>query len=144
MIETRETPPPSQPNPPSPPGGASRVVVDGNNVMGSRPDGWWRNRGRAMQRLIDGLHAHATHVGGRWTVVFDGQPRAGLSTPRLGLRVDYGGNSADDRIVEIVSRAGRTEHVLVYTSDRGLRSRVLALGARVEGAAALLQALASE
>ena len=97
-----------------------------------------------MQRLIDGLHAHATHVGGQWTVVFDGQPRTGLSTPSRGLQVDYGGNSADDRIVEIISSAGRPEQVLVYTSDRGLRSRVLALGARVEGAAALLRALASE
>ena len=141
-MERRETPPLSQSNPSPASGGTPSVIVDGNNVMGSRPDGWWRDRGQAMQRLIDGLHAHATHVGGRWTVVFDGQPRAGLSTPRLGLQVDYGGNSADDRIVEIVSRAGRREHVLVYTSDRGLRSRVLALGARVEGAAALLQALA--
>lgn len=97
-----------------------------------------------MQQLINDLHAHATRVGGRWTVVFDGQPRAGLSTPSLGLQVDYGGSSADDRIVEIVSRAGRPENVLVYTSDRGLRSRVLSLGARVEGAATLLQALVSE
>jgi hypothetical protein len=28
------------------------LLVDGNNVMGSRPDGWWRDRRAGMQRLV--------------------------------------------------------------------------------------------
>ncbi len=30
-------------------------IVDGNNVMGAVPDGWWHDRELAMQRLVDRL-----------------------------------------------------------------------------------------
>ena len=124
------------------------VLVDGNNVMGSRPDGWWRDRGQAMRRLVGELALHRQQVGGEWTVVFDGPPRQEAAGWTNGLRVDYAvgsrANSADDRIVEIAAQANhRAEapEVLVYTSDRALRERLLMLGARVEGAGALLKAL---
>ena len=48
------------------------VLVDGNNVMGSRPDGWWRNRAGAAQRLVADIVPVARSLGGTWTVVFDG------------------------------------------------------------------------
>ena len=48
------------------------VLVDGNNVMGSRPDGWWRNRAEAAQRLVADIVPVARSLGGTWTVVFDG------------------------------------------------------------------------
>ena len=51
---------------------ALRVLVDGNNVMGSRPDGWWRNRAEAAQRLVSDIVPLARSLGGTWTVVFDG------------------------------------------------------------------------
>ena len=35
--------------------GPVNVVVDVANVMGSRPDGWWRDREGAARRLIDSL-----------------------------------------------------------------------------------------
>ena len=49
-----------------------RVFVDGNNVMGSRPDGWWRNRAEAARRLIAEITPLALDHGGVWTIVFDG------------------------------------------------------------------------
>ena len=50
----------------------SRVLVDGNNVMGSRPDGWWRDRAGAAQRLVAEIIPLALDRGGVWTIVFDG------------------------------------------------------------------------
>ena len=57
------------------------VLVDGNNVMGSRPDGWWRNRAKAEQRLVADIVPVARSLGGTWTVVFDGA-EAPLMSPR--------------------------------------------------------------
>ena len=48
------------------------VLVDGNNVMDSRPDGWWRNRAEAAERLVAGIAPAARCLGGAWTIVFDG------------------------------------------------------------------------
>ncbi|TDC70074.1 hypothetical protein E1193_30120, partial [Micromonospora sp. KC606] len=31
------------------------LIVDGANVVGSRPDGWWRDRAGAAARLRDAL-----------------------------------------------------------------------------------------
>ena len=48
------------------------VFVDGNNAMGSRADGWWRNRAEAAQRLVADIAAVACRRTGAWTIVFDG------------------------------------------------------------------------
>ncbi len=117
------------------------VLVDGNNVMGSRPDGWWRDRRRAMQRLVDEVAAHASESGGEWTIVFDGPTRSLTIPPDAPLHIAYAGqrgtNAADDRIVEMAADSTPRRSVLVYTSDRRLRSRVTALGASVKGAGGL-------
>jgi predicted RNA-binding protein with PIN domain len=101
-----------------------------------------------MRRLVNELAQNKWRAGGEWTIVFDGQPRQGLADAPAGVQVEYalrgGANGADDRIVEIVdqtTRSSKVPEVLVYTSDRGLRERLLPLGARVEGASALLRAL---
>ena len=121
---------------------STHVFVDGNNVMGSRPDGWWRDRSAAARRLIAELDPVARGCGGEWMIVFDGLPsldeEAKSASP---LCVDYalrrGANAADDRIVELVAALPEGRNVLVYTSDRRLRERVSALGAQVRGAGAL-------
>ena len=117
------------------------VLVDGNNVMGSRPDGWWRDRRRAMQRLVDEVAAHAARAGGEWAIVFDGRPRSLTAPPDSCLGIVYserrGKNAADDRIVEIAADATPHRSVLVYTSDRDLRARVTVFGAEIKGAGAL-------
>ena len=53
------------------------VFVDGNNVVGSRPDGWWRDRFAAARRLIIELEPQARNCGGKWMIVFDGLPVLG-------------------------------------------------------------------
>ena len=121
---------------------ATHVFVDGNNVMGSRPDGWWRDRSAAARRLLADLESIARGPG-VWTVVFDGPPPTLTRLQSGMLRVEYaargGADAADDRIVELLSGLSRGTDALVYTSDRRLRERASALGARVEGAGALLR-----
>ena len=123
------------------------VLVDGNNVMGSRPDGWWRNRAQAAQRLVAEIAPVARSHGGAWTVVFDGPEPAGMVPPHECLAVVHTGHGrrdgADDRIVELVGAIPDPATALVYTSDAGLRARVHVLGARVAGARTLLEEIAT-
>ena len=125
----------------------AQAFVDGNNVMGSRPDGWWRDRPAAQRRLIADLEAAARGFGREWTVVFDGAPpspvRGAASASPGGVRVEHarrkGADAADDRIVELLAALPEGTDAVVYTSDRRLRERAAARGARVEGAGALLR-----
>jgi predicted RNA-binding protein with PIN domain len=95
----------------------ARWLVDGNNVMGSRPDGWWRDREGAMQRLVGELDAFAERTGDEVAVVFDGSDR-GLQADHveIGFAPD-----ADDAIAD---RAA--DGMTVVTSDGELRRRVSA------------------
>ena len=120
------------------------VFVDGNNLMGSRPDGWWRDRAAAERRLVEQLASVAQDLGGRWTVVFDGvPPRDELTPPAHALSVEYaerrGPDAADDHIVGLLASLPNGADALVYTSDRRLRERASALAARVKGVSALLR-----
>lgn len=109
------------------------VIVDGANVVGSVPDGWWRDRRGAAERLRDrlaarGLPGHEGPV--ELVLVVEGAARGVESVP--GVRVDAAAGSGDDRIVELVAEAG-DRPVLVVTADRELRRRVGELGAEVTG-----------
>ena len=98
----------------------SAVFVDGNNVMGSRPDGWWRNRAEAEQRLVAEIAPLARRCGGAWTIVFDGSGPGGMA-PQECLAVVHAGHGtrdgADDRIVELVGAIPDRATALVYTSE---------------------------
>ena len=123
------------------------VLVDGNNVMSARPDGWWRNRTEAAQRLVAEIVPLVLGGGRAWTIVFDGPTPPGMASPHECLVVVHAGHSrrdgADDRIVELPGALPDPASALVYTSDSALRARVRALGARVAGARALLEEIAS-
>ncbi|MFF3069975.1 NTP pyrophosphohydrolase [Kitasatospora sp. NPDC057936] len=116
------------------------LVVDGANVVGSVPDGWWRDRRGAAERLRDALVAVAGRgLPGRAgpldvVLVVEGAARGVAEVP--GVRVVAATGSGDDLIVEVV-RAARAERpdrdCLVVTADRELRARVGALGADVTG-----------
>ncbi|MGX1559970.1 NTP pyrophosphohydrolase [Streptomyces sp. NPDC055506] len=109
------------------------VVVDAANVVGSVPDGWWRDRRGAGERLRDRLASEGVPgVSGPVEIVLvvEGAARGVESVP--GVRVESAPGSGDDHIVEVVGRAaGRP--VLVITADRELRRRVGELGAEVAG-----------
>ena len=118
------------------------LLVDGMNVIGSRPNGWWRDRDQAVRDLVDELIG----LGEPLTVVFDGRAVTGLPdgeykqvSVRYAKRV--GANAADDRIIEILDAEAEPARWTVVTSDRMLRDRARARGAAVDGAGALLSRL---
>ncbi|MGW0762483.1 NTP pyrophosphohydrolase [Streptomyces sp. NPDC002814] len=109
------------------------VIVDAANVVGSVPDGWWRDRRGAAERLRDVLAADGVpgHPGPVEVVlVVEGAARGVASVP--GVRVEGASGSGDDHMVELVARAGGRD-CLVVTADRELRRRVTELGAEVTG-----------
>ena len=108
-----------------------RWLIDGMNVIGSRPDGWWRDRREAMRRLVGVLEDFRAASGEDLTVVFDG--RAFDLGDAGGLRVAFapgGRNAADHEIVRILHAepAGRFR---VVTSDAELAEAARATGAEV-------------
>lgn len=113
------------------------LVVDAANVVGSVPDGWWRDRKAATERLRDALaelaQAGLAELAGPLEIVLvvEGQARSVASIP--GVRVVEARGSGDDAVVEIVRSEGPGRLCLVATADRALRARVLALGARTLG-----------
>ncbi len=124
-----------------------RLVIDAANVVGARPDGWWRDRAGATQRLLDGVTglartgiaptrlpgepAEAHHLAfdrllPQITLVVEGAARAvtavaaqGGWPPTVGVLPASG--SGDDTVV---AAAQRTPGALVVTADRGLRARL--------------------
>ena len=121
-----------------------RVIVDGNNVMGSRPDGWWRDRAGAAKRLVAQLGTWAVAGGTDVLVFFDGAPPDDLRAPdRVEVRFARrsGRDAADDDIVAYVAASPAPESLRVITSDAELARRVRAHGADVRGARSLLDEL---
>jgi hypothetical protein len=132
------------------------VIVDGANVVGSRPDGWWRDRAGAARKLAGKLSAALT-AGPALLVrelgeeaedddmlvhlVLEGAAARveDLPThPQLSvLRAPADGDSA----IAALAADLFAEPVVVVTADRGLRERVCASGARTVGPETLLRAL---
>jgi predicted RNA-binding protein with PIN domain len=112
-------------------GGLVRWIVDGMNVIGTRPDGWWKDRHRAMVALVDRLDRWASAAGDDVTVVFERPPASAIASSVVQVahapRADA--NSADDEIVRLVAADRRPNEIRVVTSDRALAQRVRAMGA---------------
>lgn len=116
------------------------------NVVGSRPDGWWRDRARAARRLTSRLEALAAATAEHVTVVFEGGEFPDLAPGRRrGVEVCYatrrGANAADDRIVALVADDPDPATITVVTSDRDLIGRVARLGAATLGPATFQERL---
>jgi predicted RNA-binding protein with PIN domain len=117
-----------------------RWLIDGMNVIGSRPDGWWRDRRGAIQQFTERVAKFVALSGDTAIVVFDGRPFS------LAAEVDVvfapeGPNAADDAIVGVVSDDVEPSAVTVVTSDRELARRVHDRGANILGASAFLRHL---
>jgi uncharacterized protein YaiI (UPF0178 family) len=107
------------------------------NVIGSKPDGWWRDRHAAMVRLVDLLERWAASEGEDVTVVFEQPPSPPIrsSVIRVAHAKRPRPNSADDEIVRMITAEGDPGAVRVVTSDNWLADQARAAGASVEGAA---------
>lgn len=136
------------------------LVVDAANVVGSRPDGWWRDREGAARRLVARTAALAeaglgddllpSGLAGRslrhwWpqvTVVVEGAARGAADDAPAGVTVKAAPGSGDDAVVEETRAASAGgSAVLVVTADRELRDRVGSLGATTVGPRWLLDLL---
>ncbi|WP_433164938.1 hypothetical protein [Kribbella sp. CA-247076] len=126
------------------------IVVDAANVVGSRPDGWWRDRVGAARRLLARLAELQERLGDATevVVVLEGAARRavqGPDEPELGLlRVVLADGSGDDTIAAVAAELTGREpvpDVTVVTADRGLRQRTEPTGAVSEGPTWLLNQL---
>jgi len=139
------------------------VVVDVANVMGSRAEGWWRDRAGAARRLLQqvaaladrGVPADRMPAGlpapGQWVLVLEGRARdaAPAAVRQAGDTADdgaFGGRvrvvaaagSGDDAIAAEAAALDGNAPCLVVTADRELRRRCTAAGAAVTGPGWLL------
>jgi predicted RNA-binding protein with PIN domain len=118
------------------------LVVDAANVVGSRPDGWWKDRAGAARRLHERLLvADLPHD--EVVLVLEGAAKPGVKTGRDGhVRTVHAKGSGDDEIVEQArAAAARGDRVTVVTADRMLQSRVQGAGATALGPTWLLDQL---
>lgn len=121
---------------------AGLLVVDAANVVGARPDGWWKDRAAAADRLLTAIAAgaRASELRGRRIVVVLEGAAAGVRGDREGVELVRVERDGDQAVVDVVAAQGGSP-VHVVTSDRGLRERVEARGARVSGAGWLWKVL---
>ena len=125
-----------------------RIVVDAANVVGSRPDGWWRDRPGAnavlRTQIVDlarrGLDAGALPDGissgplgwvlPDWVLVLEGEATALTATAptewweRQARSVAASGSGDDEIVAQVVSAVSDYRNVVVVTADRGLRGRL--------------------
>lgn len=131
--------------------GPVTLVVDAANVVGSRPDGWWRDRPGAARRLVAACRSLATdgvpgadlpdgtgrglltRVWPRVVVVVEGAARAAADSTSPEASVVAAPGSGDDTVVDVTGERRVDGPVLVVTADRELRARVGAAGASVVG-----------
>jgi hypothetical protein len=118
------------------------LVVDAANVVGSRPDGWWKDRAGAARRLHEQLVvADISHD--EIVLVLEGAAKGGVRSGRDGhLRTVHAPGEGDQTIVaEVRSAVARGDRVTVVTADRMLQSRVEGAGAMALGPSWLLDQL---
>jgi rRNA-processing protein FCF1 len=113
-----------------------RYVVDAMNVIGSRPDGWWRDRAGAIERLVAELDRWAAGVDEAVTVVLERPPADPIAVEHVEVAwaPRPGPNAADEEILRRLDGWLGEGPVTVVTSDRDLAQRARAQGAEVEPA----------
>ena len=110
-----------------------RWFVDGMNVIGTRPDGWWKDRHAAMVRLVDQLERWVAAESEDVTVVFERPPSPPIRSTvvEVAHAARARPNSADDEIARRLELEPEPGSVRVVTSDNWLADRARAAGAYV-------------
>ncbi|WP_425309603.1 hypothetical protein AADG42_12820 [Ammonicoccus fulvus] len=110
------------------------LVVDAANVVGSVPDGWWRDRAGAAARVYAGLAA-VTASYDRVVFVLEGKARAGVPEGTQGsiTTVHAAGEGDDEIVAQCRSLAEGDVQITLATADRGLIARVASVGVRIVG-----------
>jgi hypothetical protein len=120
---------------------ARLTIVDAANVIGARPDGWWRDKPAAVRRLLAAL-SRASAPDEDLVVVLEGGGRQGVASGEAGgVTVVHAPGSGDEEIVRLVAAAEPDRPTTVVTADRELRGRVAALGADTVGPRTLWERL---
>ena len=103
------------------------------NVIGTRPDGWWRDRRRAMAALVVRLEVWARREDLTVTVVFEKPPTPPIESAVISVTHAPAAapGSADDEIVRMIHADPRPDQIRVATSDRALAERVRSANATV-------------
>ena len=120
-----------------------RWIVDGMNVIGTRPSGWWRDRDAAMAQFVRELEDYCAASGDDVTVVFErpARPRIESSLVEVAHAPKPGPDAADFEIARRVGADADPGSIVVATSDRWLADEVTRLGAAVVGATAFRKRL---
>jgi predicted RNA-binding protein with PIN domain len=111
--------------------GAVRWIVDAMNVIGTRPDGWWKDREGARVRLVEQLERWASTGDDVVAVVFERPTSIRSSSIAIHHAPRAAANSADDEIVRLVCADARPAEITVVTSDATLIERIRSRGAAV-------------
>ncbi|WP_343577601.1 NYN domain-containing protein [Mycobacterium sp.] len=110
-----------------------RWIVDAMNVIGSRPDGWWKDRHSARLRLVEQLERWALTAGEQVIVVFEGPTPTPIQSSAILVHhaPRAAPNSADDEIARLICADENPAEITVVTSDATLVERVASMGAAV-------------
>jgi len=112
------------------------------NLIGSKPDGWWRDRAGAQRRLVSALARMVRLDGDDVEVVFDGQARPPAVVTGVTVTYAPGGPNAADRVIAAMVRAvPDPPATTVVTSDGDLVREVRSAGAGVLGVTAFRRLL---
>ena len=99
----------------------TRWIVDGMNVIGSRPDGWWRDRRGAMRRLVDELGRSRRERRARDGGARRRRPSSSTAAAwRCASPRAAGRDAADDDIAALVAADAEPGDLRVVTSDAAL------------------------
>lgn len=108
------------------------LVIDAANVIGSRPNGWWRDRPAAARTFVERVRAAtaAGRVSEPVVLVLEGAARRGMGEGVVdGVTVLHASGSGDDALIAVAADAA--SQVTLVSADRALCRQAEALGADV-------------
>ena len=121
------------------------LLIDAANVVGSRPDDWWRDRAAAAGRLVEEVRAATTasRLAPPVVLVLEGAARRGAEPGSLaGVEVVHAAGAGDEPLVALAEAA--SEPVTLVSADRGLAERCRRVGSQVVGPSWLLGQLRTD